>query len=289
MNSLFSEERSAEAVLERHAHLDDARSKQLADAAIRHLHAFVKEVELTPDEWARAIAFLTAVGQMCDERRQEFVLLSDTLGVSMLVDAIANRKRGDATESTVLGPFHVKGAPLIEHGGALTACGDDDTPMIITGRVLDTSGAPIAGAVLDVWQTDASGEYDLQKPGDALDCRGRVQTDEAGAFWFRSVRPVSYPIPDDGPVGRMLRALDRHPYRPAHIHFIVSAGGHVPVTTHLFMAGDPYLDSDTVFGVKESLVVEPRSGVAADAFPHFGMTTPYDLLEHEFVLERAAR
>jgi hydroxyquinol 1,2-dioxygenase len=231
-----------------------ARFGAIAASLIRHLHAFVRETELTEEEWLAGIQFLTATGHKCDERRQEFILLSDTLGVSMLVDAINHRKPSGASETTVLGPFYLPDARDLPMGSNI-AEGIAGTPTFVSGRVLDVGGAPIAGAVLDVWQVDGDGLYDVQRPG-ASYARGRFTTGADGGYAFRTVKPVSYSIPTDGPVGVMLRAMGRHPFRPAHVHLIVSAPGYGAVTTHLFVKGDPHLDDDAVFAVKQSLVVD---------------------------------
>jgi hydroxyquinol 1,2-dioxygenase len=244
------------------------RTRQIADALIRHLHAFIREVELTEAEWLKGIEFLTRTGHKCDESRQEFILLSDTLGVSMLVDAINHRRPGTATESTVLGPFHVDGAAERPMGTNMAQGIEGGSPTFIAGRVLDGAGNPIEGATLDVWQVRPDRCYDVQDPEQvSMQLRAIFRTGADGRYHFRTVMPVSYAIPDDGPVGDMLRALGRHPWRPAHIHFIVSAPGYAPVVTHLFVEGDPYLDSDAVFGVKNSLVVtfeEHPAGQAPD-------------------------
>ena len=225
----------------------------------RKLHEAVKEIEPTQEEWFEAIMFLTETGQICNEWRQEFILLSDVLGVSMLVDAINNRKPSGASESTVLGPFHVADAPELPMGAniCLDHKGED---MVIRGRILDTEGKPIADAVLDVWQANDEGFYDVQQKGIQPDfnLRGVFRTGEDGRYWFRAVKPKFYPIPDDGPVGKLLRALGRHPYRPAHLHYIIKADGFETLTTHIFDPDDPYINSDAVFGVKESLLAEFR-------------------------------
>ena len=255
MSRLFSEADSAEAVIDRMSACEDARFKEVMAAAVRHLHAFVKEVEPTMDEWMRAIEFLTAVGKTCDDKRQEWILASDTLGVSMLVETLNHRSRDGSTEATVLGPFHVAGAPRLEMGADLRkdAAGE---PCTVSGRVLDAAGRPVAGALLDVWQTNGNGFYDVQQPGvqPEMNLRGRFETGPDGRYRFRTVKPVSYPIPADGPVGAMLGRMGRHAYRPAHIHFIVEAPGFRRLVTHVFAEGDEYLDSDAVFGVKPSLV-----------------------------------
>lgn len=284
----FNEENATEAVLARMEGCPDPRLRRIMESVVRHLHAVVRETEPTMEEWMQAIRFLTAVGQKCDERRQEWILLSDTLGVSMLVDAINNRKPNGATESTVLGPFHVEGAPERALGDSISLDGRGE-PCVIRGRVVDAAGRPIAGARLDVWQTSADGFYDVQQPGvqPEMNLRGVFHADGEGRFWFRTVRPAAYPIPTDGPVGALLTALGRHPYRPAHIHFIVSADGFAPVTTHIFVDGDPYLDSDAVFGVKASLVAPfTRVDDAEEAARH-GVPAPFWLVERDFGLAPA--
>jgi protocatechuate 3,4-dioxygenase beta subunit len=253
---------------------------------VTHLHAFIRDVELTEAEWMIGIQFLTQVGQMCDDRRQEFILLSDTLGVSMLVDAINHRADRGSTESTVLGPFYREGAVELPAGGSISLDGRGE-PAIVSGRVLSTDGAPIAGAVLDVWEGNDAGLYEQQDPNQPdMNLRGRFRTDAEGRYSIVAIKPVSYPVPDDGPVGQMLRSLGRHPYRPAHIHFIVSAEGHAPLTTHLFASGDQYLESDAVFGTKDSLIVDfARHDSAEEAASH-GVAAPFYTVEYDFVLKR---
>lgn len=250
----FSEERSADVVAASFEGTPDPRLRRVLQSLVRHLHDFVKDVELTEAEWDKAIAFLTATGHACDATRQEFVLLSDVLGVSMLVETI-NHRAGGATESTVLGPFHVVQSPPRPLGADICLDGRGE-PCVVTGTVTGPDGEPVGGAEVDVWQANDDGFYDVQRPGDipAANLRGLFTADAGGSFWFRTVVPRWYPIPDDGPVGELLRAGARHPYRPAHIHFIVRADGYRPVATHLFVDGGPYLDSDAVFGVKDSLV-----------------------------------
>jgi protocatechuate 3,4-dioxygenase beta subunit len=285
----FKEHNATEAVLDRLEGCADPRLREVTICVIRHLHAVVREVEPTPDEWMRTIRFLTETGRICDDRRQEYILLSDTLGVSMLVDAINHRNPGGATESTVLGPFHLAGAALLEHGADICKDGKGE-PTVVQGRVLDPRGGPIIGAVLDVWQTNGDGFYDVEQPGEhpEMNLRGKFETDGDGRFWFRTVKPVSYPIPTDGPVGRLLGSLGRHPYRPAHIHFIVSAPGFESVTTHLFVEDDPYLDSDAVFGVKASLIVPFTRSESTDDAKRFGVNAPFHLVHYDFRLAEAA-
>ncbi|WP_240989561.1 intradiol ring-cleavage dioxygenase [Salipiger mangrovisoli] len=251
----FSEDTSAETVNARIGAEADARLAEVMRALVRHLHDFIKDVHLTQAEWEAAIGFLTRTGQICDDTRQEFILLSDVLGASMLVDAINNRRPPGATENTVLGPFHVDGAPRYEMGTDISLDGGGER-CLFEGRVLTLDGTPVEGATLDVWCDNEDGFYDVQQPGlqPAFNNRGVFTTGADGHYRFRGIRPVSYPIPDDGPVGQLLAGLGRHPYRPAHMHFIVSAEGYETVVTHSFVAGDAYLSSDAVFGVKSSLI-----------------------------------
>lgn len=253
MNSMTREELTAR-VLQRHLDVPDPRLKEIITALIAHLHAFASEVNLSPAEWAAGIRFLTDVGHITTDTRQEFVLLSDTLGLSMLVDLIGHATGRGETESTVLGPFWVAGAPWRE-AGEMIGRPEDGQPLHITGTVRDVDGRPISGAVLDTWQAAGNGLYDVQDPSQPKgNLRGRFRTDSDGRYDIWTTRPVPYPIPDDGPVGRMLVALGRHPWRAPHVHFMVSAPGFETVTTHIFDAAGSYLDSDTVFGVKPSLV-----------------------------------
>jgi len=276
-----------QAVLQKLEGAKDARFRHIMASVITHLHAVIRETELTEQEWLQAIQFLTSTGKKCDHRRQEFILLSDTLGVSMLVDAINHRKPGGATETTVLGPFYVSGAQDL---GMWADIGADvpGEPAYVWGRVLDTEGKPIAGAVLDVWQTDGEGFYDVQRPGSAEKyARGKFTTGADGRYGFKTVKPVSYPVPTDGPVGKMLLGMGRHPYRPAHVHVIVTAPGHERVATHLFVEGDDYLDSDAVFGVKHSLVVEFKVQPAGPAPDGKRSDTPFCTAEYDFRLVRS--
>ena len=276
-----------EAVLAKLEGATDARFKEIMGSLISHLHGFIREVDLTETEWLTAIQFLTATGKKCDDKRQEFILLSDTLGVSMLVDAINHRKPGGATETTVLGPFYVSNAKEMPMW-ADVAGNAPGGPAYVSGRVLDVDGKPIAGAVLDVWQTDGEGFYDVQRPGgDEHYARGRFTTGANGRYGFRTVKPVSYPVPTDGPVGQMLLGMGRHPYRPAHVHVIATAPGYERVATHLFIEGDEYLDSDAVFGVKHSLVVEFRDHPAGLAPDGKKSAAPFCTAEFDFRLVRS--
>lgn len=253
--SYFTEANSVGTVNGRMGADTDHRLKQVMSSLVQHLHAFIKDVGLTQEEWEYGIGFLTRTGQMCSGERQEFILLSDTLGVSMLVDAINNRRPEGATENTVFGPFHVDDAPIRAMGDNISLDGKGES-CLFEGRVLDLEGKPIAGATVDVWSDNAEGFYDVQQPGiqPKWNNRGRFITGADGRYTFRGIKPVSYPIPDDGPVGQMLGHLGRHPYRPAHMHYLVTAPGFQKLVTHTFVGGDDYLTSDAVFGVKNTLV-----------------------------------
>jgi hydroxyquinol 1,2-dioxygenase len=244
-------------VLKRLEKTSDPRLKKILAAAIRHLHDFVREVGLTPEEWKAGIDFLTGVGHITDDKRQEFILLSDTLGVSALVDLLKHAKAANGTASSLLGPFYVGGAPEREHGDSIAATPGE--PIIVRGAVIGADGRPVQSAQLDVWQAAPNGLYDIQdRDQPEMNLRGKFRTDKAGRFEFRSVKPKSYPIPHDGPVGKLLRAQGRHPYRPAHIHFIITAKGYEPLTTALYIGGDQYIESDAVFGAKDALTVSYR-------------------------------
>ena len=287
MKTLFSEANSVEAVLDRLDHCQDSRTRQIMESMVRHLHGFVKDVEPSMDEWFQAIDFLTRTGQKCDDVRQEYILLSDILGVSMLCESINNRKPSGATEATVQGPFHAEGSP--ERALGDTICDDGiGEPCWVEGRVLDVDGNPIANALLDVWQTNGEGTYQVQEPGKQPDGnqRGLFRTDDQGRYYFRATLPVSYSIPTDGPVGEVLKAMGRHEMRPAHMHFMVSATGFEKVTTHLFVEGDPYLDSDAVFGVKETLVV-PFVDAAPKAAATRSLPEQHKQASYDFVLTQA--
>jgi hydroxyquinol 1,2-dioxygenase len=277
-----------EAALGGLAEAADPRFKQIMTSLIRHVHDFVREVKLTEEEWFAGIQFLTATGQKCDAKRQEFILLSDTLGVSMLVDMLNHHKTTGATESTVLGPFYVPGAPELPNGANL-AQGLPGDPALFSGRVLTADGKPLSTALVDVWHADAEGFYDVQRPQlQGMQLRGKFHTDTQGRFWFWTVRPTEYPVPTDGPVGQMLLKMGRHAYRPAHIHTIVSAPGYEPVTTHVFAAGDRYLNSDAVFGVKNSLIVDFVRHAPGTAPDGKKLERPYFTVQYDFGLQAAA-
>lgn len=255
----FEESQSVDVVNARMGSDVDPRTREVMSAIVHHLHRAVREARITSDEWMKGIQFLTDVGQMCTEWRQEFILLSDVLGVSMLVDAINHQRPEGSTENTVLGPFHVEGVPHYANGANICLDGKGE-PLLVRGRVLDYDGSPIASATLDVWQTNDDGFYDVQQAGiqPEYNLRGVFTTNERGEYFFRSVKPRYYPIPDDGPVGKLLTSLGRHPYRAAHLHFIVRAPGFETVVTHIFTPDCRYLSEDAVFGVKQSLIADFR-------------------------------
>jgi hydroxyquinol 1,2-dioxygenase len=285
----FTEQTAADAVVESFAHTPDPRLRELLTSLVRHLHAFVRDTEPTIAEWEQAIEFLTATGQKCNGERQEFILLSDVLGVSMLVETMNNRKTGGATESTVLGPFHMVTSPRRPLGDSIDLVGTGP-PCVVTGRVLSVGGTPLSGAEIDVWQADDHGFYDVQQPGiqPRANGRGLFTADADGAFWFRTVLPCHYPIPTDGPVGALLIATKRHPYRPAHIHFIVTAPGHRPLTTHIFVAGSPYIESDAVFAVKKSLITEFTPVDDPSQAARYGLSGPFHLANFDIILQPEA-
>lgn len=282
-----TEEQITQNVLASIANTSNPRLKAVMTSFIFHLHAFIREVAPTEEEWSQGIQFLTKTGQICDDRRQEFILLSDVTGVSMLVDAINHHASDGVTESTVYGPFYREGAPELPLGATISMDGRGE-PTVVSGRVLSTDGAPIPNALLDVWETDENGLYEQQDPQQPdMNLRGKFRTDSEGRFYFVAIKPVSYAIPNDGPVGQLLRSLGRHPFRPAHIHLIVSADGFVPVTTHLFVKGDPYLDSDAVFGTKDSLVVDFVPHDSAEEAARYHVSAPFYTAEYDFVLKRS--
>jgi hydroxyquinol 1,2-dioxygenase len=276
------------AVLQRIAGTESPRLKEIMASLVTHLHDFVRDVKLTEEEWKAGIDFLTETGQKCSATRQEFILLSDTLGVSMLTIALNHAKPPGATEATVFGPFHTDDAPHADEGADI-AGGAPGLPLFVRACVRGLDGVPVANAEVHVWQADEDGLYDVQRPelGDTRRARAVLRTDARGCVGFRSIVPTAYPIPTDGPVGRMLVATGRHPWRPAHVHFMIRAPGYQDLTTHLFKDPDPYLDSDVVFGVRSSLVgdyVEHGPGTAPDGS---AVATPFFTLDHTFVLPRA--
>ncbi len=245
-----------DAVVERFAATPDPRLREVIQSLVRHLHGFVRDVEPSFAEWEAAISFLTRTGQKCDDKRQEFILLSDTLGVSMLVDALNHRLPEGATPTTVLGPFYVAHAPELPLGAEVAQAMTGER-LHVSGQVRSAGGSPLAGALVDIWHSDEDGFYDVQRPAEEnASLRARFRTDAQGRFHFWTLLPTAYPVPTDGPVGDMLTATGRHPMRPAHVHFMIAAPGHETLVTHVFVAGDAYLDSDAVFGVKQDLIAE---------------------------------
>jgi hydroxyquinol 1,2-dioxygenase len=280
----FNEDTLTDAVVSRLKATNNPRLKQIMSAAVKHLHAFAREVELTEEEWFEGIKFLTAVGQKCDDKRQEFILLSDILGLSMMVVALNHKTDPGATEATVLGPFFAHGAKEYGYGADLrqgaTMKGED---VWVSGRVLTVDGKPVPNALLDIWQAKADGIYDLQTDGE-FELRGRVKANEKGEYAFASYKPKFYSIPMDGPVGELVRRTGNHHMRPAHMHAIVSAPGYQQVITHVFVEGDPYLDGDAVFAVKDSLVGKYQKVDDAAEAKKLGMPNPFLKLTWDFRL-----
>jgi hydroxyquinol 1,2-dioxygenase len=271
--------------LARFGQVANPRFKEIMTSVLRHLHDFVREVGLTPDEWKIAIDFLVAAGHITDEKRNEFILLSDTLGVSALVDLLSHsRQPAGATESSLLGPFYREGVPEMPNGASVAQATPGEA-VIVRGIVTGAGGKPVADATIDVWQAAPNGLYDLQDENQPdLNMRGKFRTDASGRYEFRSLKPLSYPVPHDGPAGELLLAEGRHPYRPAHIHFIIKAQGHEPLTTALYIAGDPYIESDAVFGAKDTLTVEyHKNGAAGASSAHSNSDRP-DCIEFDFKL-----
>ncbi|WP_028734398.1 intradiol ring-cleavage dioxygenase [Rhizobium leguminosarum] len=275
MTRYFTEDSSVESVNARMGGDTDPRLAQVMACLVKHLHAFAKETHLTQAEWGLAVDFLTRTGQICSGERQEFILLSDVLGLSMLVDAVNNRRPPGATENTVLGPFHVESAPVRQMGDCISLDGKGES-CLFEGRVIDPDGRPIKGASIDVWSDNEDGFYDVQQPGiqPKWNNRGIFITGDDGRYAFVGIKPVSYPIPDDGPVGKLLGKLGRHPYRPAHMHYMVKARGYQDLVTHTFVGGDPYLESDAVFGVKSTLVAPYEKRADADTI----WRSPFDFV-----------
>jgi hydroxyquinol 1,2-dioxygenase len=282
----FSPEAITAAAVASFAQSDNPRLKTIMQSLVRHLHAFAQETKLTEAEWMAGIQFLTATGHKCDDVRQEFILLSDTLGLSMLLVAMHDGAQSGATEATVLGPFHTPDAPVMANGSDLSA-GAPGEPLYVSGRVLSVDGTPLAHARVDVWQADAEGLYDVQRSEleEHRRARGIIETDAAGCFAFWSVLPEAYPVPTDGPVGQMLLSAGRHPWRPAHIHFLIESAGHHPLVTHIFREGDPYLDSDVVFGVRPSLVGQFERQAAGNAPDGRAMTQAFWTMAYTFVMQ----
>ncbi len=289
--SEYNQSKLTQDVLAAFAGTPEPRLRELMTALVKHIHAFAREVDLKPDEWLAGLNFLNSVGQISTERRPEFILLSDTLGLSMMVVSLAQARASgnvkgatEATEATVEGPFFWPGAPDLALGADIGE-GVPGEPAFYMGRVTDVNGQPLAGALLDVWSGDGDGKYDVQlSDTPTMRARGRFRTDAEGRYWFWSIRPSYYPIPDDGPVGQMMRATGRTINRPGHIHMQVSAPGHVTLTTHIFVAGSPYIDEDAVFGKRDSLVVDFDKHPPGKAVDGREMKKPYHSASFDFRL-----
>src|SRR5262245_41922174 len=284
----FSDRTLTTAVVDSLENTEDARLREVVSGLVRHLHAFIREVAPSEAEWDAGMRFLAEAGRMCDDKRQELNLLSDILGATMLVDYINHRAPDGASESSVLGPFYREGAAVMVAGSNISTDGLGE-PLLVSGRASERVREPIVGAVLDVSQASPLGVFENQDPAQPeMNLRGKCLTDEGGRYRFRTVRPSSYPIPHHGPAGRLLRALGRHPYRPAHIHFVISAEGYAPLTTQLFVSGDEYLESDAVFGVKDALIVDLRRHESEDEARRLEVSAPFYTVEYDFALRPAA-
>jgi hydroxyquinol 1,2-dioxygenase len=289
--SEYNQEQLTAEVVAAFAKASDPRLREIMTSLVKHVHAFAREVDLKPEEWLAGLRFLTETGQISTERRPEFILLSDVLGLSMMVVSLAQARASgnakgacEATEATVEGPFFWPGAPDVALGSDI-AEGVPGEPTHYTGRVTDLDDKPLVGALLDVWSGDGDGKYDVQlSSAPTMRARGRLRTDPQGRYSFWSIRPTYYPIPDDGPVGVMMRATDRGINRPGHIHMMVSAAGHVPLTTHIFVANSPYLGEDAVFGKRDSLVVEFAKHPPGKAADGREMKVPYHSASYDFRL-----
>lgn len=273
-----------QAVIERNSHSENGRLKDVMHSLVKHLHSFAREVELTEEEWEIGIKFLTDVGQICSPTRQEFILLSDTLGLSTLVIAQNHKKPAGCTEATVFGPFHVQNAPKLALGSNMSV-GVTGTSWFVKGQIKGIDGKPIPHAEIEAWQADDDGYYDVQKEG-LTEHQGRAvfTADQNGHYYFETIVPEAYPIPHDGPVGKMLEALNRHPWRPAHLHFMISASGYERLVTHVFRVNGEFLDSDAVFGVRSSLIAEwvcHKNGIDPNGKFH---EAPFYTLDFDFVL-----
>ena len=283
----FSIDNMPQAVLEEYgSKTEDPRLREIMLSLITHLHSFVKDVKLTEEEWFKAIMFLTAVGQKCDDKRQEFILLSDTLGVSSLVDSVNHDRSGVGTENTVLGPFYVPGSPEKKMGDSIVQkATEKGVTAVINGTVIDKNGNPVAGAVLDVWQSSSEGFYHMQDENmPEFNLCGRFTTGADGKYIFVTEKPAAYPVPTDGPVGEMLRACGRHPMRPGHLHFIITAPGYDRLVTHIFTNEDEYLDSDAVFATKSSLVGEYKETHDEELAGELNIKSPFQKVDFDFTL-----
>lgn len=276
--AFVTEDNITDLAVQRWASAHSPRLREVMTALVRHLHEFAREVRLTEDEWMAAIEWLTATGQISDEKRQEFILSSDVLGLSMLVIQLNNRFAAEATPATVLGPFHIDGSPPVPYGHDMSDS-IPGIPLVVTGRVLDLDGNPLPGAVLDVWQADADGTYEAQLPNvDEARLRAKYETREDGTYCVRTIAPRGYAIPMDGPVGDLIRRTDISYFRPAHIHFIVEHPGYERLITHLFQQGAAYLDSDVVFGTKDQLIVPFVEKPADDTIDSTHLHAEYDFV-----------
>jgi hydroxyquinol 1,2-dioxygenase len=283
-----TEENLTEVALKRWSDIPDPRLRQIMQSLIKHLHGFVRDIEPTQQEWATAIDWLTRTAKMCSEKRQEFILTSDVLGVSMLVDAINNRQASGATPTTVEGPFHVPNAPSVAHGGDM-ASGAPGIPCFVTGTVRGLDGEPIAGAELDLWQTDGEGLYEDQRETTGPYMRGLYRSQGDGSYAIRTVAPIAYTIPMDGTVGELMNRTNISHMRPAHIHFAVSAPGYRGCVTHLFRRGDEFIETDVVYGVKAPLIVDFVQKPAGKTPTGETVTTPFFEVRYDFVLQKAAQ
>ncbi len=282
-----TEQNLTDVALERWKDIPDPRLRQIMQSLIKHLHGFVRDIEPTPAEWFAAIDWLTKTGQMCSQKRQEFILTSDVLGVSMLVDAINHRQPGGATPSTVEGPFHVPDAPPVANGGDM-ANGAPGIPCFVTGSIRDVEGRPVSGAELDLWQTDGEGLYEDQRDTQGPYMRGLYRSQPDGSYAIRTVAPIAYTIPMDGTVGALMNRTNISHMRPAHIHFAINAPGHHGLVTHLFQRGDEFIETDVVYGVKEPLIVEFVKKPPGKAPTGEMMATPFYEVRYDFVLARKA-
>ena len=283
-----TEQNLTDVVLDRWKAIPDPRLKEVMQSLIKHLHSFVRDVEPTEAEWAKAIDFLTRTGKMCDDKRQEFILFSDVMGVSMLVDAINNRLPTGATPTTVEGPFHVANAPAMDNGANM-AKGAPGIACFVVGKVSDLDGRPVGNASLDLWQTDGEGFYEAQRDVTGPWMRGLYRSQGDGSYVVQTVAPIAYTIPMDGTIGELMRRTEISHMRPAHIHFCVTAPGYHRLVTHLFQKGDAYIESDVVYGVKEPLIVEFQTKPAGAKAPDGKIVDePFYVVKYDFVLERAA-
>jgi hydroxyquinol 1,2-dioxygenase len=290
MASNLTEQTITEVVQQTFDTSTDERFRQLFVCLVQHLHDFAREVRLTGDEWFTAIDFLERVGKISSPTRQEFVLLSDILGLSMLLDKINQHIGESATDSALLGPFYVEGRPTAANGADISD-GVTGTPMFVSARIIDEQGRPVAGAHVDTWHCDGDGFYDVQqteKLHDQLAMRALLTTDDDGRFWYRSIKPRYYPVPTDGPCGEILRAANRSPMRPQHVHFWIQADGYQPLITQVFLRGDPYIDCDAAFAAQHSLqadFVRHEPGVAPDGTT---VEEPFVTLDWVFTIEANA-